>query len=167
MSNKIDIGRIKGTSPERLSKLAPVQCELEEVADLEKAEHQADRRRHQPTLWVVHETELDQPHPAAAIVQFAPTVGQDVAHPLRVRSVGEGDDEAPGPTKHIDRCPVLAVRPAPRMHHHAKARHISCQRADYPIGQTLVDARNRASALLSVGQAALATARDILATIPQ
>jgi hypothetical protein len=108
-----------------------VTLELKEVGDVSQTVDQADECGHGTTTLVVKEMGPRKPHRAPARFQLAPASCQDVADPIRVGSVHEGDDVAVGAREDVHRCAVLAVRLSSGMHdaEAGRARRLAAEEA--------------------------------------
>jgi hypothetical protein len=85
-----------------------VQGELQEIVNTDYAEDEADRSRHGVTgLVVVKEPRPPEVKRSPPRFEPASAICQDIADPIRVGSIGQGDGEAITSSKDVDRGAVL------------------------------------------------------------
>src|SRR5215217_8249720 len=81
--------------------------ELEEVADIHHAENEANRRGHGAPALVVVEPRPREAKCSSPRFEGASALCQDVTDPIRVGSIGQGNDEAIISPEEVDRGAVL------------------------------------------------------------
>src|SRR5512133_2612361 len=97
---------LRGASPRSVAK-------EHEVADPREAEDVADRRGDERALGVVDDLRRDEPQAPPPRVDVDRARREDVAHPLAVRAVGQGDHVAVAVAEEVDRRAVDAAGAAP------------------------------------------------------
>jgi hypothetical protein len=81
--------------------------ELKEVVDIHQAEDEADRRGHGTPALVVVEMGTGEAKRSPSRFERASVLCQDIADPIRVGSIGQGDGVAIASSEDVDRGAVL------------------------------------------------------------
>ena len=84
-----------------------IHGELKEVVDIYQAEDEADRRGHGVTALVVEEPRPREVKRSPPRFDRASAICQDIADPIRVGTIGQGDDVAITSPEDVDGGAVL------------------------------------------------------------
>jgi len=77
--------------------------QLEKIADIYQAEDEANRRGHGAPALVVVEPGMREAQCSPPRFEHASALSQDIPDPIRVGSIGQGDDEAIASPEDVDR----------------------------------------------------------------
>ena len=84
-----------------------IQGKFQEVADIDYAEDEANRRGHGVTTLVVEEPRPREVKRSPLSFERASALCQDITDPIRVEPIGQGDGEAIPASEDVDRGAVL------------------------------------------------------------
>ena len=120
-----------------------VRCKLEEIGNVGQAEDQAGDGGHSTAALVVEEAGLGEWDSVPARFQGTAAACEDVAHPVGVGTVSEGDDVLAATFEYVHGRAVGAVGLAPGVQHDTEAGQARRQPAGDAVRYLLVEARYR------------------------
>lgn len=108
-----------------------------------QAQDHAGGQGHGAAALVAEDAGLREQECAPSRFYDAAATCQDVAHPIRIRPICQGDNILAGAREDVYGCPIPAMSLPPAMHHNAEGRQACRQAAGEAVGYPFVEARYR------------------------